>query len=120
VLYINRYDWSYHWHDPTDSEFELKFQAFAEPVIGPIAPEENWVPENNFNLMGHFMALDADGWSPSLLRAYKEECEGDPHPCSERIFMKDGTGLGTYVRLPRTEYEFGKSHLHAVLDCPGC
>jgi hypothetical protein len=29
VLYIGRYDWSHHWHNPYDQDFEIKFQDWA-------------------------------------------------------------------------------------------
>jgi hypothetical protein len=33
VLYIGRYDWSYHWHNPNDPDFEEKFRDWAKSVL---------------------------------------------------------------------------------------
>lgn len=33
MLYIGRYDWSYHWHNPKDPDFEEKFRDWAKSVL---------------------------------------------------------------------------------------
>jgi hypothetical protein len=33
VLYIGRYDWSHHWHNPHDQDFEINFQDWADTAL---------------------------------------------------------------------------------------
>ena len=33
MLYIGRYDWSYHWRHPKDPDFEEKFRDWAKSVF---------------------------------------------------------------------------------------
>lgn len=35
VLYIGRYDWGYHWKNPHDQDFEVKFHDWAEEALNP-------------------------------------------------------------------------------------
>jgi hypothetical protein len=58
------------------------------------------------------MAVDAEEWGLDFLRAYKRECEDDEEKTVERVFENgEGERFGAYVRMPNTEYEFGKSSL---------
>jgi len=39
VLYIGRYDWSHHWHNPQDQDFEVKFRDWADKAISSESDE---------------------------------------------------------------------------------
>jgi hypothetical protein len=45
VLYIGRYDWSHHWHNPQDQDFEVKFHDWAEKALNPDGDETGTAPE---------------------------------------------------------------------------
>jgi hypothetical protein len=45
VLYIGRYDWSHHWHNPQDQDFELKFHDWAENIFSPGGTETGTAAE---------------------------------------------------------------------------
>jgi len=122
VRYIGRYDWSYHWHNPEDRDFETKFQSYAEGVIGPAPYPSETKPYINVNKGAYFAVIDGEKWGLEFLRAYKQECEGDPRRLVERTFESAGQPFGAYVRMPDTEYEFawlifsGKKHVEHAAD----
>jgi hypothetical protein len=113
VVYIGRYDWSWDWRHPTDRDFVDKFQAWAEPAVGRVVPMDEWDDKRcNVNERAYFMTVDAEEWGLDLLRAYKRECEDDGEKMVERVFENgEGERFGAYVRMPYTEYEYGKSLL---------
>ena len=45
VLYIGRYDWSHHWHNPQDQDFEVKFHDWAEKSLNPDDDQTRTSPE---------------------------------------------------------------------------
>jgi hypothetical protein len=45
VLYIGRYDWSHHWHNPQDQDSKVKFHDWAEKALKPDDDQTRTAPE---------------------------------------------------------------------------
>lgn len=117
VLYVNRYDWSYHFKaSAIDKNLPSEYKDFVQLATG-----SNEVQEG-----GYMMALDAEEFSPDLVDRFSQDYEPSQmqemfspirstlsNKTQEKIFMKPTTqqtmeGFGTYVSMKSTEYEFGK------------
>lgn len=131
MLYINRYDWSFHCNPGnTDETFPQRYQAFLQSSTGVqfvnkegLDPSDIRMTERNMmstRQMGFMMALDADGFSHDFMQPFLESCPATGG--GERIFRKgddddDGDpseNFGAFVSIPGTEYELGKSALFFI------
>ncbi|KAJ6075683.1 uncharacterized protein N7446_003460 [Penicillium canescens] len=116
VLYVNRYDWSYHFDgQAVNKSHPSEYKDFVKFAIGPKEAYE----------AGYMMVLDAEEFSPDLVDKVSRDYEPSQmqeifspirntlsNNIQERIFMKPTgkqtmEGFGTFVSMEDTEYEFG-------------
>lgn len=110
MLYINRYDWSYHF---SRSDDERQFQEWAESAIGPVPSNTEYPVSCNVAKSGYLVVLDAEEFGLEFLNAYQRDC--DPFwggASKEMAFLrKDRGAFGAFMSMESTEYEFGKSRM---------
>ena len=124
MLYIGRYDWSFHCNPArTDEKFLQRYQDLLQSSTGvKFVNKEGlnlgdirMIEENMMSTrqMGFIMALDADGFSSDFMQPFLKFCPATGG--GERIFRRgddDPRGnFGAFVSIPGTEYEIGKGAL---------
>ncbi|KAJ3336506.1 hypothetical protein HDU93_002676 [Gonapodya sp. JEL0774] len=109
VVYINRYDWSWHWAGARDPQFSANFSArfHDDPEVADLF---QLLTERNMG--GHFAAVDAGQFSLDMLdcgmAARMNRTGITPEGTFEWLFQ--GTGGATFgacVQNRATEYELG-------------
>lgn len=122
MLYVGRYDWSWHC-DPSkaDETFDPLYRAFVRDSTGARLTDTEGLDRYDIESMermglstrrhGFMLALDADRFSSDFMKSFIQECPD--HGEGERIFRQaeSGDDFGVFVSMSQTEYEFGKSRI---------
>jgi hypothetical protein len=110
ILYIGRYDWSYHFRE----DLEPKFEQWAEPVTGaiPDTRDSGEFIKCNVRNGGSLIAIDEADFDLDLVAAYKRDCDSaldtNLTETTIEVFRKDGANFGTFLTMASAEEDYGE------------
>lgn len=126
VLYIGRYDWSWHCGNPTVVREALHEEVgFQIPDKEGLNEGELQELEIQAQIWGcYMMLLGAGKYSPGFWRFSFgiAPCRGDRTAATDiELTFASGGGerFGTFLSMPGTEYEFGKFGIIPKIAIPG-